>query len=423
AWYSLLIGVAMIWIAAILGCRGTRVAGDLFEPFGRFSGVHKNIRHGLVAISFLLLGISTLTLIYSQVILRFCSHASQLAWLTESYFFSGVTLQLPLVCATAAGVAMCYMKMRQSFLVSNIETKEAGAILRQERSYETLWFGLGENVPRSPAVPSETATQSGNNPLPTEKTQSLPMLICWLVLCIGGPIWCLSLIFSTTIVTSATPALFRLTWLIIAFGYVLWWLAALELLVLQRQLRNRAKDLMKKPPSAEVQKAFGELNKLGYRGVYRMLFGPKPSEYDAFANYASDGNSEIAAALFAFREIHYRFVIVKNQIYLLILGAILLFCAIVSYPFTSEITLCSLATITILSFVCGASICFWRMEHDKYLSDLLGTTANEMEWDLRNISVFVSYGLIAVLVLVSQFVPGSWMTLGRALGPLMHLGQ
>jgi hypothetical protein len=375
----------------------------------------------------LFLGAITGTLFYFLVVVHFYKTASNIAWLKESYFFSGVTLLLPLYCSCAAGIAMCYMKMRQSFLISEERTKNAGPILGQAKEYESLW------IPQSMSVASKPAKKpKSDNAAKTESTtaRDASSVVGWGLVCVCAPIWYLVCVWLSTYNTSNKPVLFWLTWSIIAAGFVIWWLASFELFLFQKLLRSEAKTF-EASLTAPQKRILETLHKGELRGVYRLLVGPGPSKGDAVAKYKSpDENakwviptkSELADAptseattistLYEFRKIQYRFVIIKNQFGLLMLGALFLFAAAVAYPFTSGMMMRSFAICTILALAGGVCLCI-----------ILGTTPNEFEMSPKNLSFFGSYALVATVVLVSQFVPGAWMALGRLIGPLLQIGH
>ena len=202
---------------------------------------------------------------------------------------------------------------------------------------------------------------------------------------------------------------------------MIWWLALLELFIFQRELKEAIKGKIRltDPPEPSLV----ALHEHGFCGVYRVLFGTGPTSPDAVAEIAAKTFPWNQQVFKTFREVQYRFLIVKNQIFHLFYGAILLFGALVSYPFTSTPLWRSLAISTILAFTGSVCFCFWKLEQDAHLSKLLGTKPNEVEWNWSNISVFASTALMAGLALVSQMVPGSWSWLGQVMGPLMHLGR
>jgi hypothetical protein len=394
-WYALAIAVILLWGAMIWTRSGRAVPGSFFDPLTYCSEAQIYWRRFFYIVFVLLFGVATAMLLSSLFVFHFYRYHTVLGWLAESYLFSGVSVQLPLFCSCAAGMTMCYLKLRQSYLICTRSVQE-DKLLNQQPECEKFWICGAE-------------TDSG-----------LPPRMAWLSVCVIGPTFFLGVIFTWTHDNSTLPYAFWSTWFIIAGGYILWWLAAFELFAFQRQLRDVAK---KARDSGRLRGyVLTHLHQHGLTGVYRLLFGPGPSDYDAVATYQYK-SPDVMETLKFFRELEYRFVIIKNQIYLLVLGALLLFCAVVSYPFTSEVMMRSLATGTILTLVGSVCVCFWKLEQDQHLSHILGTKPNEFTWDFKNLSVFVTYGLIAILVLLSQVVPGSWMTIGRVLGPLLHLGH
>lgn len=130
-----------------------------------------------------------------------------------------------------------------------------------------------------------------------------------------------------------------------------------------------------------------------------------------------------AEAVSFFREVQYRLAIIEDQFLLLLLGAGFLLFAVFAYPFTSTVLLGTLATGTLLTFVVGILACYLRLERDEHLSQVLGTTANKVDWDFGTVSFFTKNLLLGALVLIVQFVPGTWASLGKLLAPLSHLGH
>jgi hypothetical protein len=394
-WYALAVAVILLWAAMIQTWRGSTVPGSFFDPFIHCSEEQISWRRFFYIVLLLLFGVATTMLFSSLFVFHFYPYHSVLGWLAESYIFSGVSIQLPLFCSCAAGMAMCYLKLRQSFLISDKNVLQE-KYSKQQPQCKKFWICAAE----------------GNS--------GLPPRLAWLALCLVGPTFFLWFIFLWTQDNSTLPVAYWATWVIIAVGFILWWLGLYELFAFQRQLRDVAKKARQSNTLRDY--VLTHLHRNDLRGVYRLLFGPNPSHNDAVAMYEYN-SPDVSDTLKVFREIQYRFVIIKTQIYLLVIGALLLFCAVISYPFTSEPMLRSLATITILAMVTSICVCFWKLERDPHLSKILGTKENEVAWDPKNLSVFVTYGLIAILVVLSQVIPGSWMTIGRVLGPFLHLGH
>ena len=384
----------------------------MLKPLVQFSEASKRIRHAILMGMMITIAITNLFLVaFSISVLTHSCSLRYAGWLTESYIFSGVSLLLPLVLAGAAIVCMCYMKLRQSYLVS--EGKLIGIPgVTKHLEFGSLWWAMG-------------------NPLLN------PAPLLWLtMICVPVVIWMFCSTWSTSYEVSGRPCLFWTTWAGIVIGYAIWWLAAAELLVFQRQLRDQPSVAIKWQHWKRWKQVFEEMQKKRnpedshsnsdpLKGVYRLLFGPGPGNRDQVSDLVAlyHGKTIEQEALHFFRGIQYRMVMIKNQFYLLVLGAILLFLAVVSYPFTCGGIFNTLATWTILTLVIGVCLCFWKLESDRDLSGVLGTTANQLTWDWNTISFFGRNVFLAILVLTVQFVPGTWMWLGNMLGPLSHFGH
>jgi hypothetical protein len=330
----------------------------------------------------------------------------KISWITETYFFSGVSLFLPLILSGAAIVYMCYMKLRQSYLVSpeRLKTIEGSKDLNgsQDNKLESLWWAWG----------------SGGNDLNPIKWLSRisGVLVC---------LWCLRMTLSTTFETSENPCLFWSAWSGIAIGYAIWWIAAIELYLLQRRLRDFAETVNKFPDQNVWEYEFEKLHQKGLKGVYRLLFGAGPGNRDPVKDSITDNAdcAEVCNALYFFRNIQYRMMIIKNQLYLLLGGALLLFMSVVSYPFTSGGMLNFVSMGTILTLVASACLCFWKLETDRDLSKILGTKQDAIEWNWGTISFFARNVLLVVLMLIIQFVPGTWLWLSRIIAPFSHFSH
>ncbi len=374
---------------------------ELLQPLFQFSSFRPQVRHLVLT---LMIGmIALMDIPFAWLAWRLCLNncpAKNLSWIAETNIFSGVSLLLPLFLSGSAIIFMCYLKLRQSYLVSEKRLKK---IVGSENvnDLEPLWWAGGSHV---------------NDPTP----------IIWLGV-IGGLIciWSFFMTWFTTFNTSEKPCLFWTAWGGIVLGYAIWWLAALELYALQRQVRDYAKGLSHAPESELWIRAFEKLHQNDLMGVYRLLFGSGPGNHDPVADsLAKNADCKpVTEGLSFFRNIQYRMVIIKNQFYILLGGAILLFMAVVAYPFTSGGMLNTVSMGTMITFVAAVCLSFWKLETDRDLSKVLGTKPNEIRWDWGTISFFGRNVLLVALVLIVQFVPGTWVWLGKVLAPFSHFGH
>jgi hypothetical protein len=293
---------------------------------------------------------------------------------------------------------MGYVKLRQAFLLGNNQARKACSLANTSRQFDVLWIGL-----RSKVFKKETT-------------------LAWTSVCLFSAIWYLSWVFGYTHNVSFKPLLFWITWFIVAFGYLGWWMALVELFVFQRQLRDRAKNMLRELDAKDWTK-IDFVHESGLKGVYRVLFGPSPSPFDTISQHKIGQNQKLLKTLFAFREIQYRLLMIKNQVSLLLIGSLLLLGAVAAYPFTSEMMFRSFGVVSVIVLAGSVCLIYWKLERDEFLSPALGTEPNEFELNFNNLSIFATYGGIGLLVLISQFVPGSWLTVGRFLGPIMHMGH
>jgi hypothetical protein len=371
------------------------------RPLFQFSSNSVQYRHWILRAAIAMLIVIDLPFIWFSWQPLFSGLPSpHVRWLTEATPFSGVSLLPTLFLAGIALVGMCYMKLRQSFQVSDCRLQGIeGAVKRVELGQ--LWLGCNGPVEHPGSVVSMG------------------------ILGVVALLWTLATIFFSTYNMTDRFLVFWLTWGAIAVGYFLWWFAALELFVFQVQLRAYAEEALVSSGRAVLDVTVKELHDHDLRGVNRLLFGAGPGNRDAVATMIRNSADcpPVLEALSLFRNIQFRMVILKNHLGLLAFGAVFLFLAVVSYPFTSGQMLNALATITILALVIGACLCFWKLETDRYLSTILGTTPNEVQWDWGTIFFFGRNILLAAIVLLIQFVPGTWFWLGSALGPFSHLGK
>jgi hypothetical protein len=333
-----------------------------------------------------------------------------LEWSAESHLFSGVSLLLPLLCSSAAVIGMCYIKLRQAYLADTKMSRQ----LQQESVPDNL--GQIWSWPPFAPVVGDSATDRWFVPL----------------LLLAGLASTFRLIWEATSDVSQRPGLFWATWWMTVVGYVVWWLAALELPRIQRELRNKVKrGLPTRYDSPDWDEIFAKLHASGLRSLPALLIGPAPSDDDAVSEERRrverqkipTERTESLAALGLFRQVQCRLIILRNQFALLALGGVMLLMAVVSYPFTSAGGFQTLGTISVLTLVIGACVYFGKLESDENLSRVLGTKPNEVEWNFGTITFFGKYLLLGVVALIIQFVPGTWIWLGKLISPLSHLSH
>ena len=373
---------------------------ELLRPLFQYSSRFVPLRINLLAVIILTIALVDCHFLWLGWLLYWNECPStKLSWITETFIFSGVSLLLPLFLSGSSIVFMCYMKLRQSYLVSSKRLRGIKGSNRVKK-LGSLWWG-GFHVDD-------------------------PAFFAWLVvLGTAAIVWCSSMSWFATFNTSQKTCLFRTAWCGIAFGYAFWWISALELYVLQRQLRDYAATASKSPNQSVWNYEFEKLHQGGLTGVYRLLFGAGPGNHDPVAASLTNnaGCKPACDGLYFFRNIQYRMVIIKNQFYLLLGGAILLFMSVVSYPFTSGGMLNILSMGTIMTLVASACLCFWKLDTDRELSKILGTKPDEIQWNWGTISFFGRNFLLVALVLVVQFVPGTWLWLGKVLAPFSHFSH
>jgi hypothetical protein len=290
------------------------------------------------------------------------------------------------------------MKLRQSYLVGGDRARDILSKLPGPApNFSRLWIGLDQ------------IQLNGKFLIPALAYFALPSVL-------------LIQAFYYTSEASNKIALFWATAILITAAYVIWWILAFEMYLLHRQLRQFASDFTNQSNRID-HSTLEYLHRHNLKGVYRLLCGPGPSHADAVSKCPRQRLPGSVSTLIAFRELHFRFVVIKNQFLLLLMGALLLLVAVASSPFTSTIILRVLATVTCLTLLGAMCVYFWKLECDESLSVMLGTTPNELDPNFQNVSFIVSMVVLAALLLVSQLVPGLWQEMSKLVEPFSHLGH
>ena len=183
-------------------------------------------------------------------------------------------------------------------------------------------------------------------------------------------------------------------------------------------------------PMTEVMEVVTYLKNGGSAGVGRFLLDSGPTSDDKVTRLRgqlskSDDLFPSAAdeLVIIYQTLQVFFVHLRNHILTLAIAAGLLVLAVNSYPYTSLAWLRLLTTggmLTIALLVCWF---YAQLERDEFLSFLLGSTPDQIEWNwpmLQRLGFLVS---IALMTLLFQVFPESGRWLGGLLGPALSLGK
>ena len=351
---------------------------------------------------------------------------------TERNLFSGVSLLLPALLVFGAWFALAFGLLRRTYLVDRYAPEiDQFSKLLEKQSPESFSSGVANRLALNIRLLNRNVWKSKALVIGT-----LQLLIAAWVLFVH--------VWQTNANVSGSAALFWMVWIGLSITLLVWWISLIRLILLfenlkseldqQRgQLHGGAYEIQDPPSSGwpgsmrprqnskDIIAAIGENAGVG---IGRFLLDPGPSRNDKVARLTKQNqDGPFHDLLTSYRMIQIYFVHMRNHSLALGIAAFLLVLAVNSFPFPSMPWLRLITTGGLLTFALQVCWFYVKLERDEFLSFLLGTKPNAIEWNwpmIQRLGLLLS---LAFATMLFQVFPESGSWLGGLLEPIVRLGK